>query len=168
MKDDKQLTWRTEKRKVSSLIPMPDNPRHLTDKQRQDLQDSLRKFNLVEIPAVNTDGKIIAGHQRVMLLVALGRGEEEIDVRIPNRTLTEAEVREYNIRSNKNTGEWDIEILKANFDLNELLGWGFSHDEFHDLGLVIPEFNPVAEADQPRLDEKKMVICPKCGHEFTP
>jgi ParB-like chromosome segregation protein Spo0J len=168
MKDDKQLFWHTEKRKVSALVPMPDNPRHLTDKQRQDLETSLKKFNLVEIPAVNTDGKIIAGHQRVMILVALGRGDEEIDVRVPSRPLTEAEVKEYNIRSNKNTGEWDIDVLKENFDLNELLGWGFTQQDFHDLELEIPEFSPVSEADQPRLDEKKMFKCPKCGHEFTP
>jgi ParB-like chromosome segregation protein Spo0J len=168
MNDNQGLVWHTEKRKVSSLIPMPDNPRHLTDQQRTDLETSLKRFNLVEIPAVNTDGKIIAGHQRVMLLVALGRGDEEIDVRIPNRTLTEAEVKEYNIRSNKNTGEWDIEVLKANFDLNELLGWGFTHQDFEDLTLEIPNFNPVPEDEQPRLDEKKMVICPECGHEFTP
>jgi len=164
----KSLIWTTEKRSVKELIPLPYNPRKLTDKQRKDLEESLRKFNLVEIPVVNTDGKIIAGHQRVMILMALGRGDEMIDVRVPNRMLTEAEVKEYNVRSNKNTGEWDLEVLKANFDLNELLTWGFSRDEFHDLGLVIPEFNPVDESDQPRLDEKKMVICPKCGHEFTP
>jgi ParB-like chromosome segregation protein Spo0J len=161
------LKWTTEQRKVAELIPLPYNPRKLTDKQRKDLEGSLAKFNLVEIPAINKDNSILAGHQRVMILVALGRGEELIDVRVPNRKLTDGEVKEYNIRSNKNSGEWDVELLKENFDLNELLGWGFTHQEFNDLGLVIPDFQPVSIDEQPRLDQKKPVTCPNCGHEFT-
>ena len=31
-----------------------------------------------------------------------------------------------------------------------------------------PTFEPVAEASQSRLDQKKRVTCPECGHEFTP
>lgn len=162
------LIWTTEKRNVKALIPLPYNPRKLTDKQRKDLEESLTKFNLVEIPAINLDNTIIAGHQRLMILSALGRGDEEIDVRVPNRILTVAEVKEYNVRSNKNSGEWDVETLKANFDLSELLQWGFDHESFMDLGLEIPRFQPVGAEEQPRLDLKKTVTCPECGHEFTP
>lgn len=162
------LIWSTERRNVKSLIPLSFNPRKLSDKARQDLEESLTRFNLVEIPAINLDNKIIAGHQRIMILMALGRGDEEIDVRVPSRMLTEAEVKEYNIRSNKNTGEWDLETLKANFDLNELLVWGFTRTEFNDMGLEIPDFTSVPEGEQPRLDLKKSVIYPECGHEFTP
>jgi hypothetical protein len=31
-----------------------------------------------------------------------------------------------------------------------------------------PEFDPVGSEDQPRLDEKKLIACPNCGHEFRP
>jgi hypothetical protein len=34
----------------------------------------------------------------------LGRGDEFIDVRVPNRELTELEFKEYNIRSNVSIG----------------------------------------------------------------
>jgi ParB-like chromosome segregation protein Spo0J len=162
------LVWTTEKRTVNALVPLPVNPRKLTDKQRRDLEASLVKFNLVEIPAINRDSTIIAGHQRIKILVALGRGDEEIDVRVPSRLLTDAEVMEYNIRSNVNVGEWSLESLKENFDLAELLAWGFDHDDFRELGLEIPEFSPTSVDDQPRLDQKNSVICPECGHEFTP
>jgi ParB family chromosome partitioning protein len=30
-----------------------------------------------------------------------------------------------------------------------------------------PDFEPATEGQQSRLDEKKKVICPECGHEFT-
>ena len=151
------MIWTTEKRNAKDLISLPYNPRKLSDKQRKDLEESLEKFNLVEIPAINLDNKIIAGHQRIMILIALGRGDEEIDVRVPNRMLSEAEVKEYNIRSNKNTGEWDLDTLKANFDLTELLGWGFTHAEFNELGLVIPNFQSVPEGEQQK------VKYPKCA-----
>jgi hypothetical protein len=34
-------------------------------------------------------------------------------------------------------------------------------------GAISPEFAPVGADEQGRLDEKKPVTCPKCGHEFT-
>jgi site-specific DNA-methyltransferase (adenine-specific) len=162
------LEWSTVRRNARELSPLSINPRKLTDKQRSDLETSLLKFNLVEIPAINLDNTIIAGHQRLSILIALGRGDEEIDVRVPSRMLTESEVREYCIRSNKNVGEWNLETLKENFDLAELFGYGFTQDEFRELGLQIPDFNPIPSAEQPRLDQKNPITCPNCGKDFTP
>lgn len=54
------LSWRTEKRKVSELIPIDYNPRILSSSQKKLLIKSLQKFNLAEIPAINTDNKILA------------------------------------------------------------------------------------------------------------
>lgn len=118
------LTWRTEKRKVEDLLPWSGNPRKLTDEQAEQLKRSLEKFNLVEIPAIDTDNRLIAGHQRIKILLALGRGVEEIDVRVPNRKLTKEEFEEYNVRSNLTTGEWDFEAL-GNFDETFLEDIGF-------------------------------------------
>lgn len=90
-----ELIWHTEKRKVNDLIPHDKNPRSISEKQMNDLKKSLTKFNLAEIPAIDTDNKIIAGHQRIKALQLLGRGEEEIDVRVPNRKLTQKEYDQY-------------------------------------------------------------------------
>lgn len=127
------LTWHTEQRKISDLVPFEHNPRRLTELQAKQLQVSLEKFNLVEIPAINTDNVILAGHQRLKIMQLLGRGEEMTDVRVPNRLLTPEEVKEYVVRSNKNTGEWDFDILANTFDPEALQDWGFSKGE---LGLV--------------------------------
>ena len=102
-----QLNWTTQKRKISELIGHPKNPRKISDKQIADLKASIQKFNFVEIPAIDTDNTILAGHQRLKIMQLLGRGNEEIDVRVPSRKLTEQEKDEYLLRSNKNTGEWD-------------------------------------------------------------
>lgn len=35
-------------------------------------------------------------------------------------------------------------------------------------GAVVPDFAPVGEDEQGRLDQKAPVTCPECGHEFVP
>lgn len=120
----KKLVWHTENRKVNDLIPHAKNPRIITDKQMSDLKKSLKKYNLVEIPAVDINGNILAGHQRIKALQLLNRGEEVIDVRVPNRHLTEKEAKQYLIASNSLGGDWDFESLKS-FDLDILMEAGF-------------------------------------------
>jgi len=122
-----KIMWHTEKRKISDLIPTEGNPRQLTDKQYKDLKKSLNKFDLAEIPAINQDNAILAGHMRLKILAEL-KGDHEIDVRVPNRPLTKKEAEEYLIRSNKNTGEWDMDAL-GNFDVEDLVEWGFEENE---------------------------------------
>lgn len=161
MTDTKILEWHTEKRKVSDLVPYPKNPRRLTEKQANDLRLSLEKFNLVEIPAINTDGVIIAGHQRIATLAVLGRSAEEIDVRVPNRKLTDDELREYNIRSNKNTGEWDFDALANWFDEDELKNWGF---ELSDFGMS--KQSAGGEVDTDEMEDELEHECPRCHFKF--
>jgi len=127
-----QIVWRTEKRKVDDLLPNAQNPRQMNEMQTESLKLSLKRFNLVEIPAINTDNKIIAGHQRVKILQLLDRGQEMIDVRVPDRKLTQKEYDEYLLRSNANTGSWDYELLK-NFDIDLLLDIGLDNS---DLSLI--------------------------------
>ncbi len=119
-----KLIWTTVQRKVNDLVPQEVNPRKITDKQMKDLTKSLKKYNLVEIPAVDLDGKILAGHQRIKALQILSRGEEIIDVRVPNRKLTDKEAKQYLIASNALGGDWDTTLLKT-FDLDLLLDSGF-------------------------------------------
>ena len=122
------LVWHTTQLKINELSPFEGNPRQMTDQQAIQLKASLQKFNLVEIPAVNTNGKILAGHQRLKIMQLLGRGAETIDVRVPNRLLTPEEEKEYLLRSNKNTGEWNWDEL-ANFDEEVLKNVGFTKEE---------------------------------------
>ncbi|MDK7376010.1 DNA modification methylase [Weeksella virosa] len=145
------LEWYTEKRKVSELVPYEFNPRSITEEKLQKLKESLEKFNLVEIPAINLDNTIIAGHQRICALFTIGRGDELIDVRVPNRQLTESELKEYNLRSNINVGEWDIEMLTEHF----------SEFNFDDLGLNLDDFDlPDDVLDSPEQEQEFDVELP--------
>jgi hypothetical protein len=150
-----KISWTTEKRKISDLSKTESNPRILTDKQYKQLKRSIDKFDLAEIPAINTNNKILAGHMRLELLKEKHGEDFEIDVRVPNRELTKKEADEYLIRSNKNTGEWDFDVLANNFDMNSLLDWGFTNSDLCDFDLDFDK-----EDEKP---EKKDKQCPECG-----
>lgn len=158
-----KLKWHTEKRRIDDLIPYDKNPRRMTEVQEAALKKSLEKFGLVEIPAIDTDNTIIAGHQRMRLMQLLGRGQEEVDVRVPNRKLTEEEFREYNLRSNKNTGEWDY-LLLAGVGKDLLKDVGFDNI---DLGIIFESYE-VDLPEEKEFDEKieTQNQCPKCGYKW--
>ena len=126
------LEWYTVQRKVSELVPYEYNPRKISDLDKERLKKSLEKFNLVEIPVIDIDNTLIGGHQRVIILFELGRGEEIIDVRIPNRKLTEDEFKEYNLRSNILNGEFDYEKISEFFSDINLTEIGFDINSFND------------------------------------
>lgn len=171
------LEWYNDKRKVSDLIPYEYNPRKRTPERIEKLKESLEKFNLVEIPAINLDNTIIAGHQRVYALFEIGRGDDLIDVRIPNRMLTEAEFKEYNVRSNVGIGEWDFDLLiehfsEFNFDslgLNldfELPdGLAMANEQEQDFEPELPEIPKSIEGDVYELISKQKEIVHRivCG-----
>lgn len=149
------LAWHTEKRRVSELIPWKGNPRRMTDKQAGDLRKSIERLNLMSIPVVDQDNTIISGHMRLRTLALLNRGQEEIDVRVPNRKLTAEEYQEANLRENKNVGEWDFDLL-ASFDENILTGVGFNGKELKrifDVQVSDDDFDPAAEAAKIRKAE---------------
>lgn len=124
MKNQK-LTWHTETRKVSDLVPNIKNPRTMSPRQIEDLKSSLKKFNLVEIPVINLDNQVVAGHQRLSILKLLGRESEDIEVRVPNRTLTLKEYDQYLLTSNRVHGDWDFSLLEKYFDMETLSVSGF-------------------------------------------
>ena len=164
------IEWHNEKRKIKELVPYVANPRQITDKQAKDLKASLDKFGVADPLVINTDNTIIGGHQRKKILETLiGVDPDfEIDVRVPDRELTIDEARELNVRLNKNVAGWDFDVLANNFELEDLKDWGFTDFELYDAGLETPDFDPVDESEQPRLDQKSPITCPHCGEEFIP
>jgi len=155
-------TWHIERRRVRDLRPYEFNPRQLTREQHEQLTASIQRFGLVEIPVINTDGVLIAGHQRTRILIEQGQADTEIDVRVPDRALTEAEFKEYLLRSNKNTGEWNFDILANSFELDDLKMIGFTEAE---LGLGFGD-DPAPEGE-PENQGPKVHQCPSCSFRFT-
>lgn len=101
----------------------------MSPKQIEDLKQSLQKFNLVEIPVIDTENNLIAGHQRLTVMKLLGRGDEVIDVRVPSRKLSKKEYDAYLLASNRIHGDWDWAKLSENFDIELLLENGFDDND---------------------------------------
>jgi len=119
-----------EKIQINKLKPATYNPRQISTKQYNDLKDSVVKFGLVDPIILNKDFTVIGGHQRLKVCKELKY--KDIDCVILD--LTKEEERELNIRLNKSGGEFDMDILANEFDIEELKDWGFKEIE---LGLNI-------------------------------
>ncbi len=81
-----------------------------------------------------------------------GKGRiEEIEVRVPNRTLTDAEFRDYLLTSNRSGASWDFEKLAQDFDLEELLTAGFDSLDLSNI------FDDNLEITDDEFDEEKAI-----------
>ena len=121
-----KIIWKSEHRKISELKPLKGNPRQANEKEWDDLERSLSRFNLASPVIVNKNNNVIGGHFRLRILQEKRIGS--VDVRVPNRQLTEEEERELSLRLNKNLGSWDDDLL-ANFDEEMLKDVGFESEE---------------------------------------
>ena len=138
---------RIEKILINKLKPATYNPSQITKKQYNDLKESIDRFGLVDPIIVNEKTMtIIGGHQRYKIWKENAEQSNVDDITIPCVMLnlnTEQE-RELNIRLNKSGGEWDMDILANEFDIEELKDWGFKDIEF---GLNIDKLDDTFELD---------------------
>ncbi|KKS81049.1 MAG: hypothetical protein UV55_C0023G0011 [Candidatus Gottesmanbacteria bacterium GW2011_GWC1_43_10] len=116
----KKLEWRTVRRRVRDLVDFAGNPQEQNDWSLPTLIKSLKKYNIVETPVIDTDGTLLAGHGRKKALVEMGRADEEIDVRMPSRPLTKKEREGYLLISNSVHGSFSPDLLRG-FDTELLL-----------------------------------------------
>ena len=114
---------------INDLISAEYNPRQLSKDQYKQIKDSISRFGLVDPIIINKNKErkniIVGGHQRVKVATDLDYKEVpciEVD-------LTYDKERELNIRLNKNTGDWDYDILADMFDMDDLIDWGFEESE---------------------------------------
>lgn len=119
-----------ETKLIKDLKPATYNPRQISTKQYKDLKASIKKFGLVDPIIVNKDMTVIGGHQRLKICKEL----KHIEIDCVVLDLSKEEERELNIRLNKNTGDFDMDILANEFDIDELVDWGFKHI---DLGINV-------------------------------
>lgn len=150
-----RIAWHIEKRKLDDLKPHPNNPRQFTKKGMKDLEKSINAVGFMQPININQNGVILSGHARVLKLKEMG--DIEVDVYVPDRTLTPKQEEEVLIRANANTaGDWDFDILANNFDLDEINDWG----------LDIPEINLELEetvGDKGEIEEDKDKIKIECS-----
>jgi DNA modification methylase len=147
--DMAKINWTLRTFRLDDLTDYYKNPRSLSEKEFKQLKTSLDKFGMIDKPIVNLDSAntIIGGHQRKHVLEA--SGVKECECWIPDRVLSDKEVEELNIRLNKNTGSWDFDTLANEFELDDLLDWGFDKGEL-DLDLWAED---APEDVEPQIDK---------------
>lgn len=159
--------------KINDLKPALYNPRKISDADFEQLTESIRQFNMVEPLVLNSNpdrhNTVVGGHQR--LRAALKLGYETVPVVYVN--LSEDRERALNLRLNRNTGEFDLELLK-NFDIDTLLDVGFDdtdlagiwddalsiEDDNFDVGKAVEQIKtPTTKAGDVYLLDRHRLVC---------
>lgn len=154
------ITWTESRRRLGDLSPWPRNPRQIKLPQAKRLLESVQEFGQVETLAVSPDGDIYNGHQRLNVLMQQYGPDYEVDVRVSSRPLSEKEREKLTVYLHKGAaGEWNFDLLANEFDVDELIEWGFEAGE---LGIA-PDWR---EYDETAADDVAYVECPECGHKF--
>jgi len=124
--------WRIETRNVIDLIPHDKNPRSLSKEDASQLRTSISKFGLIDLPIITKDNRVIGGHQRVNILKEMM--VSTVKCWVPEfDDLSDEDIDELNIRLNKNQGEWDWDTLANEWDINDLINWGFKDEDFDEV-----------------------------------
>jgi len=147
------IQWTLKKIQIKDLKPYEKNPRTINKDQFKQVQSSIQKFGLIDKPIVNQDLTIIGGHQRIQALKK--EGIKDVDCWFPERVLDPKEVEECNIRLNKAHGAFDFDMLANEFEIPDLIDWGFDPLEFE--GCTIEE--EIKDEKKP----EKVSKCPHCG-----
>ena len=118
---------------VDALKNASYNPRKWDKEAENQLKESIRKYGIVDPLLVNSAEErkniVIGGHFRLSVIKELGIADVPVVyINIPD---IEKE-KELNIRLNKNTGEFDWDLLKT-FDESFLSGIGFSSEDLDDI-----------------------------------
>ena len=136
---------------IETIKPNEYNPKGMTKKEAEDLEESISDFDIVDPLIANKapgrEGRIIGGHQRYIIYKKMGI--EEIPVIFLTIPDLEKE-KELCLRLSKNTGSWDYDLL-ANFDQEQLIKVGFEEEELES------RFDIMGEADEDDYDIEKTI-----------
>jgi len=114
--------------KISAIKRNPNNPRILKDDKFVKLTQSIKDFpQMLDIRpiVVNDDMVVLGGNMR--LKACKEAGLKEVPV-MKVSALTEEQQREFIIKDNVGFGEWDWELLQAEWDNDLLEDWGLGLD----------------------------------------
>jgi hypothetical protein len=110
--------------KISEVKNNPNNPRVIKDDKFDKLVNSIKEFpKMLDIRpiVVNDDMIVLGGNMRLKACKAAGLKEVPI---IKASELTEDEQKQFIIKDNVSGGEWDWDMLKTEWDSEQLDEWG--------------------------------------------
>lgn len=157
---------RTETIKISKLQLDPTNARKHSDKNLEAIASSLKLFGQRKPIVITGANIVVAGNGTLEAAKSLG-WEEIAIVRTPIDWTSE-QVKAYALADNRTAelAEWDSKVLADQLLELDAVGWDVKEFGFEPLEPPTdPEFLPVQE-EQPRLDQRNSILCPKCSFEW--
>ena len=149
---------KVKERKITELISAEYNPRTINEEELKQLQDSIKRFGVVEPILVNVNKErkdiIISGHQRLKACLTL-------DMKVVptiELDLTLDKEKELNVRMNKAGGRFDFDMLTAHFDKDTLLDIGFKDFEFTNTEVSIDYLFEDVDDYEAKKETNKIVL----------
>jgi hypothetical protein len=139
------------------------NPRKISPSRLELLRTSNREFEkMLELRPIIIDEANICLGGNMRLAALRGLGYLEIPESWVRRAedLTAEQKREFIIKDNVPFGEWNLDILEDDWDIDELESWGVEAD----WPSAIEPPNDFNEYDEAIDTEHE---CPKCGYQWS-
>jgi len=167
--------------KTSMLKMNPNNPRRIQPDKLEKLMRSIESFpEMMKLRPIVYDPEtmhVLGGNQRLAAIRKLGMKEIPDEWAIAATDLTPEQQKEFVLRDNVQLGDWDFEVLSAEFGEFDLGEMGMEVPEVSFTPSETPGMteNNVTDKDvenetiSPNVEDKKDyidLICPKCGHEY--
>ncbi len=177
------VTKRKPITQLSDLTPDQANANKGTERGRYMVEASLTETGAGRSIVADKDGRIIAGNKTLEAWAGMGGavkivetdGQELVVVQRTDLDLSDPKGKArklayYDNRAGQVGLEWDAEQLLADVNAGVYLSAMFKKEEIDSLlaNVRSPDFAPVGEDEQGRLDQKAPVKCPHCGAEFVP
>lgn len=110
--------------RIADVKANPENPRTIRDEAFQKLVKSIREFpQMLELRplVVDANGVVLGGNMRLRACQAAGLTDVPV---VYASSLTAEQQREFIIKDNVGYGEWEWEVLAAEWDVSQLAEWG--------------------------------------------
>ena len=138
--------------KITEIKSNPNNPRICRDAKFKLLVKSIQEFpEMLGLRPIVIDehNVILGGNQRYRACIEAGLMDVPV---IHANNLTEEQKKQFIVRDNVSTGDWDFDLLANEWSIQDLDNWG----------LDIPVFAN-NDIEEPKDNAKGGKTCPNCG-----
>ena len=118
--------------KITYIHSNPSNPRVIKDDKFKKLVASIKDFpKMMELRPIIIDdtNTILGGNMRYKALQEAGYTEIPDEWVKKANDLTEEEKKQFIIKDNLPFGDWDWDVLANEFEVKDLLDWGFDEKD---------------------------------------
>ena len=132
----------------------PDNPRRLNKDKFEKLKKSIKEFpKMMELRpiVVDKDGMILGGNMRFQALQEMGMEVKPEWIKTADK-LTPEEIKRFIVEDNLSLGDWNFDELSTQYEIDELLDWGFDEKDLQ-IEKEVEEDEAPEVSDEPAISK---------------